>query len=126
MTSGVDMSTTPESRNMPIGIYIFLVSICASMWIHPVASAGVSNLAGFYLWAVGVFMVVTAIFALFYDDGQGGFRKPPRSLNWLTRLAGYGGIAWLAYHGYFALPGVYLFACAIFLLVGARYKKAGK
>ncbi|MDV6318786.1 hypothetical protein [Chromohalobacter sp. HP20-39] len=113
-----------EKKPTPVWVYVFAYSSYAAIWSHPVIEGGLHNLTAFYLWCCAIIMLVVAIFALCSEDKPSPYKNPPRWLNWVTRVISFGGLIWLIFHGYFALPAILLSAGLVMMIVHQRAKAA--
>lgn len=86
-------------------VYISAVVISASAWAMPVTDGGLHNLASWTVWAFAWFATVVftlAIFAKPIDQ----VTETPKTWEIVSRIASWGAVGWLAYHGEVTLPAM--------------------
>lgn len=99
--------------------FIIGIAIHFVVWTYPlVDEGGMQNVAFFFLWAAAIIALIASIISMIVDPGEPEYElsKPTKAI---LRVSFWCGMAWLIYHGLFALPAVFIIG-SIFAFIGRK------
>lgn len=105
-----------------MNLFTILLPLAVPLWAYPI-EGGIGNLAVFVSWLVGVLWLLMAIVG-FAGVSQMDLsrRKSPALTRWCFKGCWLGGIAWVAYHGAFALAGLHATVFVLLLMTAKELK----
>lgn len=113
-----------QKPKMPIAAQIIPTFYTASLWAYPVAPDGLGNLAAFAAWGFASLSLLILLLAMFMPKGEDKYQGNSAPVKWAIRVGVWGGAAWLAYHGAFALAGLVVVTILLALVHGVAQKQA--